>query len=1183
MNVNVTDNLPGYLALLNATPTVGTWTAPIWSIGTLANGETVTLTLTARVDSDVLGTISNTATVSSDTPDPEPGNNSDTEYTTVNTSADLAISKSDDPDPVIAGETITYTIVVKNNGPSDALNVNVTDNLPGYLALLNATPTVGTWTAPIWSIGTLANGETVTLTLTARVDSDVLGTISNTATVSSDTPDPEPGNNSDTEYTTVNTSADLAISKTGLPDPIVIVDQVIIYTITVENLGPSDALDVQVVDVLPVELFNAELSIDNGQSWSNWNNSYSFGTLQVGADFKIFIRATVDLNVPHEFILENTGTVSSTTYDPVPANNSDDHSTTVWSLSDLAIVKTVNDEEPNVADIVTFTLVLTNYGPAPNFDIEVSDMVPDGFMYMGHTEHSGDFNPLTGIWALGYLEAGGTATLTIDAMVNEPFTGIEYTNTASVTDADINDPEPDNDTDNAVVSPKMADLAIVKTVNNTAPLIGANVVFTLTVTNYGHSDATQVIASDVIPSGYTYLSDNGAGSYNSVTGIWTIGNLAKDQSRSLQITARVREVGNYVNGAVVMGYEYDPEPFNNFDDVATTPIAQPRIGVVKLSSYNPSTGLITYTYVVTNTGNVTVYDVVVAESTPSFSGTGILPVPVYFTGGSHIGGNPSLRDIIPGQRIIFTATYAVTQADIDAGRVVNQALGSGSTLQGNPVTDLSDHTNNSNDRPTITPLIQNPDIELTKTASPVTYSTIGQLITYSIKVKNTGNVSLSDLIITDPLLALNTIIPMLTPNQEIILTPVYSITQDNLIAGTVVNIASVNATGPGGAALTDSDNAIITAHYNDITANDDDLGTVFGNLGLANAGNVLLNDELNNAPAAPANVTIHVVTPASPVNPGDPVPVLDPLTGIVSVTAGTPFGLYTITYRICETLNPFNCDEAVVTINVVDYCVEIETFVLLEGASIHPGGVSSFSLPMRTSLNDLRILPGQTFDDLFLGTYYTPAGQPYNESPWFYNGSEGDNFDSNGNLLQGDAGYSPMVVDWVLVSLRDNPMGNGGPVCQAAAQLHNDGTVEFVGGSACCNLSETQSYYIVIEHRNHLIVMSHEPVGISDDKISYDFRYQQGYVDDPFGFGIFSSQKEILPGVFAMIGGNGQQSVNISSDTDINFDDRAFWENQNGTFARYRNGDFNLNGDVNFNDRTIWEGNNGKFTSVPRN
>jgi len=115
--------------------------------------------------------------------------------------------------------------------------------------------------------------------------------------------------------------------------------------------------------------------------------------------------------------------------------------------------------------------------------------------------------------------------------------------------------------------------------------------------------------------------------------------------------------------------------------------------------------------------------------------------------------------------------------------------------------------------------------------------------------------------------------------------------------------------------------------------------------------------------------------------------------------------------------------------------------------------------------------------------------------------------------------------------------------------------------------------------------MSHEPISIVNSKVSYDFRIQQSYVlvDGGWGTEAYARQKEILPGKFAMFAGNGKQDGSSNADTDITFDDRTYWEMQNGIFGRYLNGDYNMNGDCNFNDRILWEFNNGKFTSVPRN
>jgi large repetitive protein len=102
-----------------------------------------------------------------------------------------------------------------------------------------------------------------------------------------------------------------------------------------------------------------------------------------------------------------------------------------------------------------------------------------------------------------------------------------------------------------------------------------------------------------------------------------------------------------------------------------------------------------------------------------------------------------------------------------------------------------------------------------------------------------------------------------------------------------------------------------------IVANDDTYGMINGTTGAPNVGNALLeNDLLNGAPVVLADITATVLTPATPIM-GGPVPVLDPMTGIVSVPAGTPAGTYTINYQICENLNPSNCDDAVITVTVV--------------------------------------------------------------------------------------------------------------------------------------------------------------------------------------------------------------------------------------------------------------------------
>ncbi|MEQ9305443.1 MAG: Ig-like domain-containing protein, partial [Marinoscillum sp.] len=148
-------------------------------------------------------------------------------------------------------------------------------------------------------------------------------------------------------------------------------------------------------------------------------------------------------------------------------------------------------------------------------------------------------------------------------------------NTASV-EGDEPDPDSPNDEDgpdDPVIPVPQADLSIAKTVDNSTPTVGENVVFTLTVGNAGPSNATLVSAVDRLPSGYTYVGDNGDGAYVASSGVWTIGNLEAGTKQSLNITAKVNASGEYTNKANVDGGQDDPDPSNDEDEVSPDPVS----------------------------------------------------------------------------------------------------------------------------------------------------------------------------------------------------------------------------------------------------------------------------------------------------------------------------------------------------------------------------------------------------------------------------------------------------------------------------------------------------------------------------------------------------------------------------------------------------------------------------------
>jgi len=181
----------------------------------LPAGGSVTYTASCTISAAATGTLSNTATVTAPggVNDPTPGNNSATDSDTLSPQADLSVTKVDTPDPVTAGNNLTYTITVTNAGPSVAASVALSDTLPAgttFVSLASSggwsctTPAVGAGGAVSCSNPSFGLAGAV-FTLVVKVDPSASGTVlSNTATVSSATADPVPGNNSATATTTVS-------------------------------------------------------------------------------------------------------------------------------------------------------------------------------------------------------------------------------------------------------------------------------------------------------------------------------------------------------------------------------------------------------------------------------------------------------------------------------------------------------------------------------------------------------------------------------------------------------------------------------------------------------------------------------------------------------------------------------------------------------------------------------------------------------------------------------------------------------------------------------------------------------------------------------------------------------------------------------------------------------------------
>jgi fimbrial isopeptide formation D2 family protein/uncharacterized repeat protein (TIGR01451 family) len=227
-----------------------------WKVATLGPNQSVTITLPVRVDSGVVdGTaLTNLAKTSSDeAPDEE---ESDTGELDVEAKADLQVTKTAGPSPVVPGQNVTFTLKTKNNGPSDANASRLQDTLPAYLTLVSLSDTDAC--AAVAQVidcdyGTLKPGEERELVVVAKVDPARTTPVVNAVAVTTTTPDPKPENDEDDVTVPVDPKVDVSIAKTA-DGGVVQGGQMVTYTLRAHNQGPSTAQGVAISDAVPSDL-----------------------------------------------------------------------------------------------------------------------------------------------------------------------------------------------------------------------------------------------------------------------------------------------------------------------------------------------------------------------------------------------------------------------------------------------------------------------------------------------------------------------------------------------------------------------------------------------------------------------------------------------------------------------------------------------------------------------------------------------------------------------------------------------------------------------------------------------------------------------------------------------------------------------------------------------------------------
>ncbi|NOR27118.1 MAG: DUF11 domain-containing protein, partial [Lutibacter sp.] len=508
-DIDVYDLLPSGYSYVSSVGTVGSYVniTGSWVIASLLSGNTETLAITATVNAT--GDYTNIAeivSVNETDSDSLPGNNDiseddQDEATTVPTPiADLVTTKTVDNATPNVGDTVTYTITVVNNGPSIATDVSLTDALPvgvTYASYTATGGTINTYASNVWTIGELANASSATITISATVDTGEAGnTIVNTATAATGN-ETDPVAQADPTASITVTSSDLSLLKVvdnSTPN----VGDTVTFTLTLLNSGPSTATNISIDESLPSGYSYVSHVASGGNTYDTVTELWNISSMSSGSFVTLTITATVNVTGDYTNVAEVVS-VDQEDIDSTPNNgvlSEDDQAaaTTIpVGITDLVTTKTVDNATPNEGDTVTYTLTVVNNGPSAATSVSLTDNLPAGVTYVSHTAIGGTVNTYaTGVWTIGTLPSGSSSTITISAIVDAGTGGNIIINTAITATGNETDPTPQADP-TATITVTSSDLVTVKTVSDTTPDEGATIVYTLTVTNNGSSDATGVI------------------------------------------------------------------------------------------------------------------------------------------------------------------------------------------------------------------------------------------------------------------------------------------------------------------------------------------------------------------------------------------------------------------------------------------------------------------------------------------------------------------------------------------------------------------------------------------------------------------------------------------------------------------------------------------------------------------
>ena len=755
----------------------------------------------------------------------DPVATSDTVTVNVTQSPSLSIVKSATPTTVTAAnQSVDYTFTVTNSGNVTLTGVGVTDVPTAPAGVVTATcqslsgPTgtcSGTTTTLLPQQSALFTGSyTVTQ---ADVDH---GSIVDDATTQGTTPSggTTPVATSNPVTVNVTPTASLTIAKSATPTTVTAANQSVTYTFTVANTGNLTLTTVGVTDVptAPAGIVIPTCTSLSSPAGTCTGTSTTLLPGQIATFTGIYTVTQADID--HGSIVDSAVAAGTTPSDTSVTADSNSVTVDVTQSGSLSIAKSASPTTVTAADqTINYTFTVTNTGNVTLTGVGVTD-VP--------TAPAGGVNPTCQILtnpggtcsgATTSLEPGQTAIFTGPYTVTQADVDngsvIDVATTQGTTPSGGTTPIATSNTVTVDVTPSPL-LSISKTADpTTVTAANQTINYTFTVTNTGNVTLTGVGVTDVptAPAGTVTTTcqslSTPTGTCSGATTTLVPGQSA-DFTGIYTVTQTDIDNGSIADTATAAGTSPSGGTITADSNLVTVDVTQsPSLSITKAADPTTVTAAgqtVTYTFTVENTGNSTITGVTVTDL-PTPPAGGIVPdcLTRVDPAGTCSGTSTSL---VPGETAVFSGTYTVTQADIDNGSIVDTAMTTGTAPSGDTVTATSNQ---------VTVVVtQSPSLSIEKSADPMLVTAVGQVVTYTFTVANTGNVTLTGVGVTDvPTAPAGGVTPdcqslsnpagtcsgattALVPGQIATFTGDYTVTQEDIDNGSIVDDATTHGTTP---------------------------------------------------------------------------------------------------------------------------------------------------------------------------------------------------------------------------------------------------------------------------------------------------------------------------------------------------------------------------------------------------